>query len=351
MATEQNVLTMKEVTIRKLEITYKLWVTPDVYDRCQEAEPKTSPPLPRHRSLVDLPDVYTQTTTGENFLLAADGHQDKILIFATPENLRPLYEASIKYCDECPGSCICRNKQCVSCKENHYSPGSGCFATCSFTCKEKECNGVTGYCTHGCKDGWYGSDCGHICTGFCSRCNRETGFCEITSGSEEDGGSFLFPSKMFGFVFCFVVVLCVGALMVNCSKKQKKCSESRDDDSNDLEMWPSTQTQLHHSQDSVPSASVWHSGSYVLDADTPGWGEEEESEENEAIAQHSPSPQPAFQEPTQPPYHEPTQPPHREPAHPPYREPAQSPAHPAPSGQTDAPPAYSSLFPDTSSKH
>ncbi|XP_071094184.1 uncharacterized protein [Haliotis cracherodii] len=70
--------------------------------------------------------------------------------------------------------------------------------------------------------------------------------------------------------------------------------------------------------------------------------------------------QPPYREPAQHSYREPAESPYRVPSQPPYREPAESPSQPVPSASWEAPPpsrpyeappAYSSLFPDQSSKH
>lgn len=64
------------------------------------------PALPRQRSDIDLPDIYTKTTAGDNFLLASEGEHDKILVFTTDENIRHLSRAKVLYCDgtfdKCP---------------------------------------------------------------------------------------------------------------------------------------------------------------------------------------------------------------------------------------------------------
>ncbi|XP_046549556.1 uncharacterized protein LOC124259465 [Haliotis rubra] len=57
---------------------------------------KELPPLPRRRSDVNIPDNYTQTLSGENFILHAD---DKMTIFTTTSNLHHLSRANTFYCD------------------------------------------------------------------------------------------------------------------------------------------------------------------------------------------------------------------------------------------------------------
>ncbi|XP_060070749.1 uncharacterized protein LOC132550676 [Ylistrum balloti] len=60
---------------------------------------KTLSPIPNTRPEVQLEGKFTQTTSGEQFLQANDGDNDKILIFTTDENLVHLCSAEIVYCD------------------------------------------------------------------------------------------------------------------------------------------------------------------------------------------------------------------------------------------------------------
>ncbi|XP_067684593.1 uncharacterized protein [Haliotis asinina] len=258
-------------------------------------------------------------------------------------------------CIECPRNCKCRGGQCVSCKGYHYGPGTMCVEECSSKCVRKRCDKVTGSCRHGCYLGWYGSLCDQACPGDCSRCHRETGLCPTTttittttwSEENEDEGIGL-SGKLTVFAGVFIFVL-VGMCAYKWWKKQNTPSEYSDEDCSDFEM----QTHLHNSHERVPSAPESNSRTYIVDADTPlfntGRGEELEQGENEAIPQHSTPPQTVSQEP--PPYPVSAHQPNQEAPQPPYWEPADSPAHPAPSAPRPPPPAYSSLFPDTTSEH
>ncbi|XP_067679730.1 uncharacterized protein [Haliotis asinina] len=56
------------------------------------------PILPRRRDDIDLPDHFAKTATNADFLLHATDH-NKIMIFATDENLRHLAAVDVYYCD------------------------------------------------------------------------------------------------------------------------------------------------------------------------------------------------------------------------------------------------------------
>lgn len=59
----------------------------------------TPPPLPASRRDLDIPDAFQMTEADQQFLLINDGHDDKILAFATDDNLRYLCEADVIYGD------------------------------------------------------------------------------------------------------------------------------------------------------------------------------------------------------------------------------------------------------------
>ena len=60
---------------------------------------KTQPTLPKTRDEVNLTGSWTNTSTGERFLLADEGDMNKILIFATVDNLIDLSTADTWYMD------------------------------------------------------------------------------------------------------------------------------------------------------------------------------------------------------------------------------------------------------------
>ena len=61
--------------------------------------------LPIHRRDVSLSGRYTKTCSGEDFLLVDDGDDDKIMIFATEENLRLMAEADAFFIDGTFSTC------------------------------------------------------------------------------------------------------------------------------------------------------------------------------------------------------------------------------------------------------
>ncbi|KAK3105984.1 hypothetical protein FSP39_010262 [Pinctada imbricata] len=63
------------------------------------ARQKTVPPIPSTRQTIQLNDKFQRTTSGELFLQADDGDADRILIFASPDNVEHLCAAPDIYCD------------------------------------------------------------------------------------------------------------------------------------------------------------------------------------------------------------------------------------------------------------
>jgi len=51
------------------------------------ARRKDTPPLPQTRQVIELTGKWTQTTSGEDFLLFDDGHDMRIIAFSTKQNL------------------------------------------------------------------------------------------------------------------------------------------------------------------------------------------------------------------------------------------------------------------------
>lgn len=60
---------------------------------------KLLPPLPTSREDLRLPEEYSKTATGDNFLIADDGLERKILVFGTNENLTKLCASQKLLCD------------------------------------------------------------------------------------------------------------------------------------------------------------------------------------------------------------------------------------------------------------
>ncbi len=60
---------------------------------------KLVPILPKNRQDIHLEGKWTQTTTGEQFLLVDDGDEQRVLIFATRDNLMELSASSTWYMD------------------------------------------------------------------------------------------------------------------------------------------------------------------------------------------------------------------------------------------------------------
>lgn len=60
---------------------------------------KVLPPIPNDRATVQLDGKFRHTTSGEPFLQADDGDIDKLLIFATSENIQHLCSVDRIYCD------------------------------------------------------------------------------------------------------------------------------------------------------------------------------------------------------------------------------------------------------------
>ncbi|KAK3106289.1 hypothetical protein FSP39_017023 [Pinctada imbricata] len=60
---------------------------------------KTIPALPKTLADINLPDHWTTTTADEKFLVADDGMQDRLLIFATRQSLAHLASADTIYAD------------------------------------------------------------------------------------------------------------------------------------------------------------------------------------------------------------------------------------------------------------
>ena len=61
--------------------------------------------LPIHRRDVSLSGRYTKTCSGEDFLLVDNGDDDKIMIFATEENLQLMSEAYAFFIDGTFSTC------------------------------------------------------------------------------------------------------------------------------------------------------------------------------------------------------------------------------------------------------
>ena len=57
------------------------------------------PPLPSSRANICLEGEWTKTASGDDFLIADDGDDDKVLIFATDDNIRQLCRADTVYGD------------------------------------------------------------------------------------------------------------------------------------------------------------------------------------------------------------------------------------------------------------
>ena len=73
------------------------------YDSCRTSlynqRSKLLPKLPRTRQDINLDAEWTQTTTGERFLIVNDGDDNKMLVFSTQRNLEHLVAADIVYGD------------------------------------------------------------------------------------------------------------------------------------------------------------------------------------------------------------------------------------------------------------
>ncbi|XP_071105145.1 uncharacterized protein [Haliotis cracherodii] len=65
----------------------------------------TIPKLPKTRAEVDIAAPWRETHDGERFLLFADSEEDKMLVFATDDQLRVLQSASIVYMDGTFSAC------------------------------------------------------------------------------------------------------------------------------------------------------------------------------------------------------------------------------------------------------
>ncbi|XP_071104166.1 uncharacterized protein [Haliotis cracherodii] len=65
----------------------------------------TIPKIPKTRAEVDIAAPWRETHDGERFLLFADGEEDKMLVFATDDQLRVLQSASIVYMDGTFSAC------------------------------------------------------------------------------------------------------------------------------------------------------------------------------------------------------------------------------------------------------
>ena len=57
------------------------------------------PPLPSSRENICLQGEWTKTASGDDFLIADDGDEDRVLIFATDDNIRQLCRADTVYGD------------------------------------------------------------------------------------------------------------------------------------------------------------------------------------------------------------------------------------------------------------
>lgn len=60
---------------------------------------KMIPQIPKLRRDIILEDEWTETGSGAPFLLSNDGSDDKILLFATSENIKSLCQSSTVFCD------------------------------------------------------------------------------------------------------------------------------------------------------------------------------------------------------------------------------------------------------------
>ncbi len=69
------------------------------------ARHENTPILPTHRRDVSLSTRFTKTRSGEDFLLVDDGVDDKIMIFATEENLKLMCDAEAFYIDGTFSTC------------------------------------------------------------------------------------------------------------------------------------------------------------------------------------------------------------------------------------------------------
>ncbi len=78
-----------------------------------------TPTLPAHRRDVNLSTRFNKTQSGEDFLLD-DGDDDKILIFATEENMRLMSGADAFYIDGTFSTCPSLFYQV--CSDNYYGP-------------------------------------------------------------------------------------------------------------------------------------------------------------------------------------------------------------------------------------
>jgi len=67
--------------------------------RCYNERAKLIPALPTSRTNINLQGPWRQTTTGEEFLVADDGEDDRILMFTTRQNLEHLTSADTIYGD------------------------------------------------------------------------------------------------------------------------------------------------------------------------------------------------------------------------------------------------------------
>ena len=69
------------------------------------ARHENTPTLPTQRRDVSLSSRFTKIHSGEDFLLVDDGTDDKILIFATEENIRLMSDANAFYIDGTFSTC------------------------------------------------------------------------------------------------------------------------------------------------------------------------------------------------------------------------------------------------------
>ncbi|XP_056003642.1 cell death abnormality protein 1-like [Ostrea edulis] len=70
------------------------------------------------------------------------------------------------------------------CDSAHY--GLNCSQQCDVNCKDRVCNS-NGFCTLGCKSGFYGNTCKNACPSCPSGCNRNSGDCEGTCPNDRYG--------------------------------------------------------------------------------------------------------------------------------------------------------------------